>query len=97
MKALLLVLAACVLAASPAVAKDKKKNKVSPHEFTITKKSDKASPQLAEAHPSATPRTNPAPTPMPYPAKTKKAKVSSGVLNGKAITKPQPAYPAIAK
>ena len=35
----------------------------------------------------------PAPTPPPRP----KTVVSGGVLNGKAISKPQPAYPAIAK
>jgi periplasmic protein TonB len=35
----------------------------------------------------------PAPTPPPKP----KTIVSGGVLNGKAISKPQPAYPAIAK
>lgn len=36
----------------------------------------------------------PAPTPKPEPKKTT---VSGGVLNGKAISKPQPAYPPIAK
>jgi protein TonB len=36
----------------------------------------------------------PAPTPPPAPKKTV---VSGGVLNGKAISKPQPAYPPIAK
>jgi len=35
----------------------------------------------------------PAPTPVPKP----KTIVSGGVLNGKAISKPQPAYPPIAK
>ena len=37
----------------------------------------------------------PAPTPKPEPPK--KTVVSGGVLNGKAISKPQPAYPPIAK
>jgi protein TonB len=37
----------------------------------------------------------PAPTPKPDPPK--KTTVSGGVLNGKAISKPQPAYPPIAK
>ncbi|HEV7891939.1 MAG TPA: TonB family protein [Pyrinomonadaceae bacterium] len=37
----------------------------------------------------------PAPTPKPDPPK--KTIVSGGVLNGKAISKPQPAYPPIAK
>jgi protein TonB len=37
----------------------------------------------------------PAPTPKPEPPK--KTIVSGGVLNGKAISKPQPAYPPIAK
>lgn len=36
----------------------------------------------------------PAPTPKPEPKKTV---VSGGVLNGKAISKPQPVYPPIAK
>ncbi|HEX8474797.1 MAG TPA: TonB family protein [Pyrinomonadaceae bacterium] len=38
----------------------------------------------------------PRPTPTPAPPKPKTI-VSGGVLNGKAISKPQPAYPAIAK
>jgi protein TonB len=38
----------------------------------------------------------PKPTPQPTPAKPKTI-VSGGVLNGKAISKPQPAYPAIAR
>ena len=38
----------------------------------------------------------PPPTPKPEPPKPKTV-VSGGVLNGKAISKPQPAYPAIAK
>jgi protein TonB len=38
----------------------------------------------------------PAPTPKPEPP-PKKTIVSGGVLNGKAISKPQPAYPPIAK
>ena len=36
----------------------------------------------------------PPPTPMPTP---KNRIVNGGVLNGKAISKPQPAYPAVAK
>ena len=40
---------------------------------------------------SAKPRPTPTPTPKP------KTVVSGGVLNGKAISKPQPAYPPIAK
>jgi protein TonB len=40
----------------------------------------------------------PAPKPTPTPAPPKRtAPVSGGVLNGKAISKPQPAYPPIAK
>lgn len=46
-------------------------------------------PQLADAPP---PPPNKAPTPKPPPKI-----VSGGVLNGKAISKPQPAYPPIAK
>jgi protein TonB len=38
----------------------------------------------------------PKPTPQPTPSKPKTI-VSGGVLNGKAISKPQPAYPPIAK
>jgi protein TonB len=38
----------------------------------------------------------PAPTPKPEPPK-RTTPVSGGVLNGKAISKPQPAYPPIAK
>src|SRR5438128_8087463 len=38
----------------------------------------------------------PKPTPQPTPSKPKTV-VSGGVLNGKAISKPQPAYPPIAK
>jgi protein TonB len=41
----------------------------------------------------APPPPPPAPTPVPKP----KTIVSGGVLNGKAISKPQPAYPPIAK
>ena len=39
----------------------------------------------------------PAPKPTPTPAPKPKTVVSGGVLNGKAISKPQPAYPPIAK
>ena len=39
------------------------------------------------------PPPKPTPTPVPKP----RAPISGGVLNGKAISKPQPAYPAIAK
>ena len=39
----------------------------------------------------------PPPAPKPTPEPPKKTVVSGGVLNGKAISKPQPAYPPIAK
>ena len=39
----------------------------------------------------------PAPKPTPTPPPKRTAPVSGGVLNGKAISKPQPAYPPIAK
>jgi protein TonB len=39
----------------------------------------------------------PPPPPAPKPDPPKKTVVSGGVLNGKAISKPQPAYPPIAK
>jgi periplasmic protein TonB len=38
----------------------------------------------------------PKPTPQPTPSEPQRV-VSGGVLNGKAISKPQPAYPPIAK
>lgn len=37
------------------------------------------------------------PKPTPEPTPSKKTVVSGGVLNGKAISKPQPAYPPMAK
>lgn len=39
----------------------------------------------------------PPPKPTPTPAPKPRAPISGGVLNGKAISKPQPAYPPIAK
>lgn len=39
----------------------------------------------------------PPPAPKPTPPPRPRAPVSGGVLNGKAISKPQPAYPAIAR
>ncbi|HYO98927.1 MAG TPA: energy transducer TonB [Pyrinomonadaceae bacterium] len=39
----------------------------------------------------------PPPKPTPTPPPKPRAPISGGVLNGKAISKPQPAYPAIAK
>ena len=39
----------------------------------------------------------PPPAPKPTPEPPRKTVVSGGVLNGKAISKPQPAYPPIAK
>ena len=39
----------------------------------------------------------PPPAPKPTPEPPKKTVVSGGVLNGKAISKPQPTYPPIAK
>jgi protein TonB len=47
---------------------------------------------------SGDPPPPPAPKPTPTPAPPKRtAPISGGVLNGKAISKPQPAYPPIAK
>lgn len=48
-------------------------------------------PQMNGQGNSAKPKPTPQPTPQP------KTVVSGGVLNGKAISKPQPAYPPIAK
>ncbi|HEX7177830.1 MAG TPA: TonB family protein [Pyrinomonadaceae bacterium] len=39
----------------------------------------------------------PPPPPKPTPAPKKNVTISGGVLNGKAVSKPAPAYPAIAK
>lgn len=52
--------------------------------------------------PRKTPETvvanEPPPPPTPQPTPTpRRAPISGGVLNGKAISKPQPAYPAIAR
>jgi protein TonB len=47
--------------------------------------------------PSKTEALEDAPPPPPAPPKKKPSVVSGGVLNGKAISKPTPAYPAIAK
>ena len=55
--------------------------------------------------PSPSPRSTPervvadkpTPAPQPTPATRPRAPISGGVLNGKAISKPQPAYPAIAR
>lgn len=43
------------------------------------------------------PDTDEPPPPTPTPAPKPKTIISGGVLNGKAISKPQPAYPPIAK
>ena len=51
-----------------------------------------AGPAVAGGDEPPPPPTTPKPTPEP-----KKTIVSGGVLNGKAISKPQPAYPPIAK
>jgi periplasmic protein TonB len=50
-------------------------------------------PVVAVADDAPPPPPKPTPTPAPKP----KTIVSGGVLNGKAISKPQPPYPAIAK
>jgi protein TonB len=52
-----------------------------------------ASGPVASAPDEPPPPPPPTPTPVPKP----KTVVSGGVLNGKAISKPQPAYPPIAK
>jgi protein TonB len=45
----------------------------------------------------APPPPPPAPKPTPTPEPKRTAPISGGVLNGKAISKPQPPYPPIAK
>jgi protein TonB len=59
---------------------------------TAREGSNSAGPAVGDAG-DAPPPPPPAPTPVPKP----KTIVSGGVLNGKAISKPQPAYPPIAK
>ncbi|HEV2859839.1 MAG TPA: TonB family protein [Pyrinomonadaceae bacterium] len=50
-------------------------------------------PAVADDEPPPPPAPRPTPTPAPKP----KTVVSGGVLNGKAISKPTPAYPPIAR
>ena len=52
-----------------------------------------AAPVVVSNDDEPPPPPKPTPTPVPKP----RAPISGGVLNGKAISKPQPAYPAIAK
>ena len=70
----------------------KKTNTTDHSDLTVTKNSDKASAAqvstTSSPHPTATPAKK---------AAAKKAVVSEGVLNNRAITKPKPAYPPIAK
>jgi protein TonB len=47
--------------------------------------------------PAVVSNDEPPPLPAPKPDPPKKTVVSGGVLNGKAISKPQPAYPPIAR
>jgi protein TonB len=42
-------------------------------------------------------KPQPVPSPQPTPPPKPTAPISGGVLNGKAISKPQPSYPAIAR
>jgi protein TonB len=50
---------------------------------------------IEKPKPTPTPVDKPKPTPTPPPRPT--APISGGVLNGKAVSLPKPAYPAIAK
>jgi hypothetical protein len=76
-----------ILAKDPSHGDDKSRQR---SEFTVTKKVDKTSAK------TATNSSTSAGTGASTGRQTKKAKTSGGVLNTKAIHKPQPAYPPIA-
>src|SRR5687768_12263439 len=75
---------------------------------TDTNGNSRSSGEIAESSPASSPVEQPARAiqtppvltqgvPPPPPKSTPRAPISGGVLNGKAISKPQPVYPAIAK
>lgn len=86
----IVVIAALIFA--PILAQGGTKKKVIHSDITVTKKNESASPKLAQ-----TPTNSPQPSATPTKKTAKKTVVSQGVLNGKAISKPPPAYPPIAK
>jgi hypothetical protein len=94
MKASFSFLIAVALVITPMLAwGGTKKTNTSHHsDLTVTKNSDKASP--AQSSTTSSPHPTAAPVKK---AAAKKTVISQGVLNNKAITKPQPAYPPIAK
>ena len=77
----------------PLLAQAGTKKKVIHSDVTVTKKNDKASAQLSQR----TTTSSPHPTATPVKKPVKKAVVSTGVLNDKAISKPPPSYPPIVK
>ena len=93
MKAALSVAIAIALVLVPRIGYSGTKKKVTHSDLTVSKKVDPASPKLYERTTTSAPH----PTATPVKAAAKKTKISQGVLNGKAISKPQPAYPPIAK
>lgn len=77
---------------------------------TNTNDNSRSSGEIAESTPASSPGeerareietppilTQGAPPAAPSPKSTPRAPISGGVLNGKAISKPQPEYPAIAR
>jgi len=56
-----------------------------------------SSPSPSEKNKAEDPKPTPTPKPSPTPALKPTAPIPGGVLNGKAISLPKPAYPAIAK
>jgi hypothetical protein len=87
MKASFSIVVAVALGVAPMLAQGgtRKKNTRTQSDLSVTKKIDKASPQIAQT----------AAAPSPTPKKTtKKAVISHGVLNDKA-TRRQPPHPEI--
>lgn len=82
-----------VITPMPAHGGTKKTSAPVHSDLTVTKKDDKASPALSQNSTTPSPHLKAA----PVKKAAKKTVISEGVLNNKAITKPQPAYPPIAK
>jgi hypothetical protein len=83
------IVVAVALVVAPMLAQGgtRKKDARTHSDLNVTKKFDKATPQLAQT--AATPK------PTATPKTIKKAPISRGVLNSKALAKPQPAYPPV--
>ena len=95
MKAAFSVGVAVALIVVPILAEGgtKRTNPRAHSDLTVTQKNDKASAKMS----TSTTTSSPHPTATPVKSAAKKTKISEGVLNGKAISKPGPAYPPIAK